>query len=271
MIEQVQKDLESLGRKASKELGQNFLVDEETLEKIVGAADLKKDDLVIEVGPGLGVLTRELTERAGEVIAIEKDPELTTFLKNKSELKKVDIREGDILNTNIQELVGDREYKVVANIPYYITGKILRLFLEAENKPKKMVLLTQKEVAERICAKPGEMSILAVTVQLFADPKIVSEVQKESFFPIPEVDSAILELNIKKKEEIDEKEYFRVVKIGFSGKRKMIKKNLSAGLHLDKNEVEKRLKDMGIDPFLRAEDLNLDNWKEIMIEFGAHS
>lgn len=284
---------------AKKALGQNFLVDEEALNKIVEAAELKPDDMVIEVGPGMGVLTEELVKAAGEVIAIEMDGELAKYLSTKFEAlnskqiqnSKFKILNEDILKVNVPELVGDRKYKVVANIPYYITSKIIRLFLEQKNKPEMMVLLTQKEVAERICAAPGDMSVLSVSVQYFGRPEIVDVVPKESFFPVPKVDSAILKIsNIECHSKLDlesrnyhidsgsqatgrndevfsiqnDKEFFRIVNIGFSSKRKTLENNLSAGLRIDKKEAADIIKKAGLSENVRAQELSIQDWNNLV-------
>lgn len=192
-------------------LGQNFLVDREVLDKIIETAEIEPDDLVIEVGPGVGTLTRELVKEAGEVRTVELDNKLAKLLgqlfhcsivslsggKSNEAMKQcnnLEIISADILKLNINELVGNEKYKVVANIPYYITSKILNFFLTAEKKPESITLLVQKEVAERICAKPGQMSVLAISVQAYAEPEIIEIVKASSFFPAPKVDSAVLRI-----------------------------------------------------------------------------
>jgi 16S rRNA (adenine1518-N6/adenine1519-N6)-dimethyltransferase len=261
---------------AKKGLSQNFLIDKDALNKIVAAAELKSEDLVVEIGPGTGILTSELIKCTGEVIAIEQDEKLAGLLpeitKSKLQItnkiqndKNLKIISSDILKVNLNEVIGDRKYKVVANIPYHITSKILELFLSRENKPEMMVLLVQKEVAERICAKPGEMSVLAVSVQLYSQPEIVDVVLKESFFPSPKVDSAILKIN---KIEIgdksfDEKEFFRCVHIGFAARRKTLANNLMVGYQLERQEVIDIIKKIGLKDTVRAQELDISNWGEL--------
>jgi 16S rRNA (adenine1518-N6/adenine1519-N6)-dimethyltransferase len=245
-------------------LGQNFLVDEIALQDIVDAADLKKTDTVVEVGPGLGVLTQELAKRAGNVIAIEKDRTMLDILYfNLKEHKNVKVFNQDALRFNVdQNLKGP--YKVVANIPYYLTSHLFQYFLEQKNKPQLMVLLVQKEVGERVTAKPGDMSILAVSVQLRATPEIIAQVSKNSFWPSPKVDSIVLKITPRDKYEIpDEKEFFRIVKIGFSSKRKQLHNNLANGLKMGNTEVSGWLAKNGIDPKSRAEDLSVDDWASL--------
>ena len=260
-----------------KQLGQHFLADESVLAKIVEAADLNKNDLVIEVGPGLGILTRELALKCRKVIAVEKDRKMVELLnKNLEQFKNIKIIEGDILKVNLSDtqcpwtLGVKRSYKLVANIPYYITSPILKLFLESSVKPEKIVLLVQKEVAERICAAPGKMSVLALSVQIYGEPKIIDFVSKNSFWPPPKVDSAILKIdNIKTPAEIkknlklkkaDISDLFRIIKIGFSSKRKKLVNNLSAGLNLEKEEILRVFEKLKINKNARAQELDLEKW-----------
>ena len=262
---------------AKKGLSQNFLVDKGALEKIVEAAELKPDDFVVEIGPGLGVLTRELTDKAGEVVAVEMDEKLSELLlEGKS--PKLKIICSDILKVNLDEIIGTRKYKVVANIPYHISSRILELFLSRENKPELVVLLVQKEVAERICAKPGEMSTLAVSVQLYGKPEIVDIVPANSFFPAPKVDSAILRIAIYnlqlsifnklpianyQSEQKLEQAFFRCVHVGFSSKRKTLVNNLASGFHIDKKEAFDIIKSIGLRETARAQELSIEDWKKL--------
>jgi 16S rRNA (adenine1518-N6/adenine1519-N6)-dimethyltransferase len=251
-------------------LGQNFLRDEKVLEKIIAAADLKADDVVIEVGPGEGILTEKLAGKCKRVTAIEIDNNLVGLLRNKlSNKKNVEIINENVLKINIPELLGSEasKYKVIANLPYYITSPIIRLFLEAEFPPEEMLLMVQKEVAERIVAKPGKMSVLAVSVQYSAHPKMLFEVSRQAFEPIPEVDSAVIKLTYNLQpttnNQEEAKNFFRVVRAGFSAKRKMLVNNLSNSFHLDKKEIEKKLKKAGINPTARAQELSVQDWKKM--------
>ena len=265
--------LKKHGLWAKKGLGQNFLVDRNALDKIVEAAELTQDDTVIEVGPGVGTLTSELLKRAKEVVAVEMDDKLAEILRstNNGKLKVIN---ADILKFNLNEIIENKPYKVVANIPYYITSKIIELFLTAENKPELIVLLVQKEVAERICAKPGEMSVLSVSVQLYGKPEIVGIVPKESFFPSPKVDSAILKIdNIQ--DPFDSlslaqddtgslsKSFFRCVHIGFSSRRKTLINNLSAGYHIAKETASDIIRQTGFGENVRAQELSVEDWKRL--------
>ncbi len=257
-------------------LGQNFLLNEMTLEKIAEAAELKPDQEVMEIGSGIGNLTKLLSERAGFVLAVEKDERYFPILKDvlgdalQSHTKtpksksNVQLVFADVMTFNFQELLKPG-YKVVANIPYYITGKIVEMLMTAKNRPSKIVLLMQKEVAERIVAPAGELSILAISVQLFAEPKIIDMVPKEDFYPAPKVDSAILVLDMldKPRYNIDQKKFFGIVKAAFSGKRKQIHNTLKNNLKLDDSTVEKVLAEAGIDPKARPQELTLAQWDSL--------
>jgi 16S rRNA (adenine1518-N6/adenine1519-N6)-dimethyltransferase len=257
--------------KPKKSLGQNFLRDKKVLERIIGSADLKPDELVVEVGPGEGVLTRELVRKIEKVIAIEIDRNLAENLKkNFAGNKKIEIINNDILKINLPELIlhyklEARSYKLIANIPYYITSPIIQLFLETKYPPKEMILMVQKEVAERICAKPGEMSILAVSVQYYAKAELLFYVDKKAFYPVPEVDSAIIRVthNSERVSPEERKKLFRVVKAGFSSRRKTLLNNLANSFHLPKNIAEEKIKKARINPTSRAQDLNVDDWKKL--------
>lgn len=248
--------------------GQNFLIDQEVLEKIVTSAELKKDDTILEVGPGFGILTRELAQRVKKVIAVEIDKNLIEALKIiLKDYKNVEIIEGDILKIyNLQFSI----FKVVANIPYSITGKFLRKILESEIKPSEMVLLVQKEVAERIVAKAGEMSLLALSVQFYSQPEIIAYVSRKSFFPEPEVDSAIIKLKIKNQiSKINEKEFFRIAKIGFSSPRKQLHNNLSAGLKIADDQIKSIFNELNLNFQIRSQELSVEDWKNLLFKIKS--
>ncbi len=244
-------------------MGQHFLIDRIVLRRIIRAAELKKTDTVLEIGPGTGTLTIELAKTAQKVIAVEKDPKICQILKETlKNLKNIEIIQGDILKNQISN-IKNQKYKVVANIPYYITSPLIRKFLEAENPPKLMVLMVQKEVAQRICSAPPEMNILALSVQFYAKPEIIGYVSKKSFWPKPKVDSAILRIapliNTDKK-LINADLFFKIVKAGFLHPRKQIINNLAKGLKMEKNEIKNWLKKTHIKPEQRAESLSLNDW-----------
>jgi 16S rRNA (adenine1518-N6/adenine1519-N6)-dimethyltransferase len=262
--------------RARKGLGQHFLVDEGVLEAIIAAADLKPDDLVVEVGPGLGILTRALAQRAGGVVAVELDDKLAALLKETlASFDNVTIVNGDVLKIEPTSLLGERKlspvYKVVANLPYYITSPVMRHFLEAEAKPQMMVVMVQKEVAEAIAAEPGDMSLLSVSVQFYGEPKIITIVPPESFYPAPEVSSAILKIDIypQPRVDVDEKGFFDTVRAGFAAPRKQLANSLARGLGREKAEVLPFLQKASIDPSRRAETLSVGEWAELWRVLGG--
>lgn len=257
------------GTKPRKGLGQNFLTSKGVLGDILKAAQLTKSDTVLEIGPGVGTLTRELAQSAKKVVAVEKDPAMVEILRETTkDLPNTEIIQGDILSFPKPGLGTPKPglgktYRVVANLPYYITSPVIRLFLEAENKPELLVLMVQKEVAQRICAKPPKMSLLAVSVQIYGKPSIVSYVKRGCFWPQPKVDSAILRvaplINADRK-LISADIFFKIVKAGFKQPRKQLLNNLSQGLGLSRQEVETWLSQVGIVPTQRAETLSVEDW-----------
>lgn len=265
LLTQTKRMLASYNLRAKKSLGQNFLVDGSILKKIIDAAELEPSDTVIEVGPGLGVLTRELAEKVGRVIAVELANYLAENLrKNFTDPTAVTVVNNDILKTSPIALLGcQSNYKVVANLPYYITSAVIRHFLEASIKPSLMVLMVQKEVAKQITAQPGEMSLLSVSVQLYGKPKIVSKVPAHCFYPVPGVDSAILKIEVypKTKVALDNiAGFFKIVRAGFSANRKQLVNSLSNGLKIPKSEIIPVLQQAGIEPRRRAETLTIEEW-----------
>lgn len=291
--------------KAKKSLGQNFLKSKEAIRGICDAGRVTEGEIVVEIGPGKGVLTEELLKRGAMVIAIEKDTSLIEFLSEKFEEeiknKKLILINDDILNIFLPEIflkffsgprtkgtgsVPDHSknleisqgdsllYKIIANIPYNITGAIIKKFLsEVENKPTLMALLVQKEVAERIVARDGKESILSLSVKAYAEPKYIMKVSKKYFNPAPKVDSAIILIdnisnnNFKNKKEEDF--FFKIIKAGFAHKRKVLIKNLETNLTIDKEILSKIFKKINMDEKSRSEDLNLEKWKTLTIEILA--
>lgn len=248
-----------------KSLGQHWLKDRDVLAHIADCAELTESDTVLEIGPGLGTLTSELLRRSKKVIAVEFDEDLARKLPGQFPGKNLEVVQSDILSFDLSAL--PTGYKVVANVPYYITSKIVQLLMTAENKPDIAVLLVQKEVAERLAARPGDMSILAVSAQLFADVTLGDVVPAELFTPPPKVDSAVVILQTRKEpflRDISEKEFFRLVKAGFSAKRKKLRSSLSGGLGISKADAEILIKKAGIDPDNRAENLSLDDWVKLV-------
>lgn len=253
---------------AHKGLGQNFLQDPLALEEIVSAAEIRQTDTVLEIGPGLGSLTRYLAVSAKEVIAVELDENLIPPLKAVlTPYENVRIIQGDILKLSPKDLIAENNYLVVANIPYYITSAVIRHLLESGSRPRRIVLTIQKEVAQRICAKPGDMSLLALSVQVYGKPRIAANIPAEAFFPAPKVDSAVLVIDIYptpliKEELLDT--FFELVKAGFSQKRKTLRNSLSSGLHISSAAAAERLMRANIDPQRRAESLSLAEWSELI-------
>lgn len=245
----------------NKSLGQHWLKDRDVLAHIAECAELTTDDTVLEIGPGLGTLTSELLRRCDKVVAVEFDSELARKLPSQFPGKNLEVVTSDILSFDLATLPAG--YSVVANVPYYITSKIIQLLMTADNKPRIAVLLVQKEVAQRLAAQPGNMSILAVSAQLFADVWLGDIVPAELFTPPPKVDSQVVILRTRSTPfltDVDEKDFFRVVKAGFSSKRKKLRSSLSGGLKITKPEVEAILAKAEINPDLRAEALALEDW-----------
>jgi len=276
----VRRLLKEFDIQPKKSLGQNFLTDQRTLERIVEAAELGPEDIVLEIGPGLGRLTRLLAERAGRVIAIELDQRLVEILKQtataKADFPNVEIIHGDILEINPADLLerhmASLQYKVVANLPYYITSAILRHLLTAEVRPKLMVVTVQLEVARRITAEPGDMSLLAVSVQFYGRPRIVARIKAGAFYPSPQVDSAVIRIDLDDRPvvEVDDAvSFFEVVRAGFAQRRKQLRNALAAELALPASEVTQALNRAGVNPKRRAQTLSLEEWAKVWREMQA--
>lgn len=253
----------------NKSLGQHWLKNREILTHIVDQAELTDQDTVLEIGPGPGTLTSVLLSRAKKVVAVEFDEDLANKLPGQFPGKNLQVVRSDILAYDLSQLpIG---YKVVANVPYYITSKIVQLLMTAQNKPSVVVLLVQKEVAERLAAVGGKHSILSVSAQLFADVRLGDKVPAHFFEPAPKVDSQVVILQPHENplfENFDQKAFFQVVKAGFSAKRKKIISSLSAGLAIEKNRVESMLNAVDIDPNQRAENLSLQDWWNLTQELN---
>ena len=267
-LDQVKRLLRQSGIKARKSLGQHFLIDETVLNTIVEAAELSPQDTVIEVGPGLGILTVELARRAGNVMAVELDIKLASLLKRRlGSLANLRVINADILKVNPSQLLeGKSNYKVVANLPYYITSPVLRYFVEASPKPSLMVMMVQKEVGEAIVARPGKMSLLAVSLQVYSEPRIISHVPSRCFYPQPKVDSVILRFDVLPEPAIkvaDMDKFFEVVKCGFSSPRKQLHNSLAHGWGVKSTEVALLLEKANIDTKRRAETLSLEEWAKL--------
>ncbi len=259
--------LREYGLQPKKSLGQNFLVDPNGLDKVMLAAGVGPKDTVLEIGAGLGSLTVLLAQAARQVVALEIDRGLLPPLtKVTSAFKNVRIVEGDVLKLPLEELVPGEGYLVVANIPYYISSAIIRRLLEAEARPTRMVLTVQQEVAERICSKDGKLSLLALSVQVFGAPRIEARIPAGCFYPVPDVDSAVLSIALYPQplialDALDD--FFRLAHAGFSQKRKTLRNALSAGLGLPASETEALLASAEIDPQRRAETLSITEWGQL--------
>lgn len=262
--------------KAKKSLGQNFLRDEKVVERIIESVKPAEGEVILEVGPGEGVLTERLAKSGATVIAVELDDRLIPVLKKKfAQYSNVHIVHADILRIDISALLAcyilhATHYRVVGNLPYYITQAIIRMFLELLNPPKEMFFMVQKEVAERICAGKGEMSVLSVAVQYYAKPEILFDVPKEVFEPVPKVESSFVRVarkmqngELRMRNEEKRNDFFRVVKIGFSARRKTLANNLANGLQMDRKEIEAILESLNLKKTTRAQELSVEEWKEL--------
>lgn len=259
-IRKIKQILAMYGAKPNSDLGQNFLIDDKYLDASLDAAAPLEGKKVLEIGPGMGVLTKKLAKFAEEVIAIEIDGRMVSILKTMClKCTNLTVREMDIRNFDPSN-IGD--YKIVANLPYYLTSHIIRKFLEEKNKPEQMVILVQKEVAERICAKPNKMNMLGISVQFYGEPTLVTVVPRDAFYPTPQVDSAIVRINLYSSplfSDVNPDRFFRLIKAGFSEKRKQLINSLSV-LGKDREELEALLKKSEIDPQRRPETLTLAEW-----------
>jgi 16S rRNA (adenine1518-N6/adenine1519-N6)-dimethyltransferase len=259
--------LKKYGIKPKKSLGQNFLIEPAGLNKVIEAADLTSTDEVLEIGAGLGSLTYLLAQSAKQVTAVEIDRAMLAPLREAlAEFTNISIIEGDILELKPDELMQTQDYVVVANIPYYISSAIIRHLIEAQHRPKRVVLTVQKEVAERVLAKDGKMSLLSLSVQVFGQVSMAGVIPAGSFLPAPEVDSAVLKVELYPEPLIpfeQQQAFFRLAHAGFGQKRKTLRNSLSAGLALSGSEVETILTNTGIDPQRRAETLTIVEWKRL--------
>ncbi|PIT88721.1 MAG: ribosomal RNA small subunit methyltransferase A [Candidatus Magasanikbacteria bacterium CG10_big_fil_rev_8_21_14_0_10_36_32] len=250
----------------SKHYGQNFLINFEPVEKMIDISDLSADDSVVEIGPGFGGLTFVLAAKTKKVLAFEIEKKISAYWEE--QIKKypnIEIVWGNILKQNINLKLEAGNYKVVANLPYQITSSVIRFFLEAENPPEIMVLMVQKEVADRICAEAGDMSLLSVAVQYYAKAEIVAQVSRLNFWPAPKVDSAIIKLSVNNHQSVkNSEEFFRIVKIGFANRRKMLIKNLESIVgKKNRSNLEKIFIKLDLNQKIRAQELSVEKWKQL--------
>jgi 16S rRNA (adenine1518-N6/adenine1519-N6)-dimethyltransferase len=263
--------LRAHGLAPKKSLGQNFLIDPAALERIVEAAEIAPGAAVLEVGPGLGSLTRYLALAAERVVAVELDMGLIPVLEDVlGDFDNVEIVHGDILELDPARLMDQPGYWVVANIPYYITSNLIRHLLEAQHKPARLVLTVQREVAERITAKPGDMSLLALSVQVYGQARVVRRIPAGAFYPPPKVDSSAVRVDLFPQPLVPPEDldiFFRLAKAGFGQKRKTLRNSLSAGLHLSGSQAAALLEAAEIDPQRRAETLSIEEWKRLTEQY----
>jgi 16S rRNA (adenine1518-N6/adenine1519-N6)-dimethyltransferase len=256
--------LRQAGLHPDKSLGQNFLNDPQILKQIVQAAEVDAHDMVLEIGPGLGSLTSRLAASARLVVAVELDERLIPILRQAlATYRNVRIIHGDILALPFDQILAEEGYLVVANIPYYITSAVIRRLLEAPLRPRRIVLTIQKEVAQRVCAEPGELSLLALSVQVYGTPQIMFHIPAGAFYPPPKVDSAVVRIEIAPAPRLpanELKSFFQLAKAAFSQKRKNLRNSLAAGLGWEPNQAQRLLEHAGIDPHRRPETVSLEEW-----------
>jgi 16S rRNA (adenine1518-N6/adenine1519-N6)-dimethyltransferase len=254
----------------NKSFGQNFLVSRAVLQQMVETADLEASDQVLEVGAGTGVLTRELARKARRVVAVEMEENMLALLaKTTSDFSNIELVARNLLYLNPEEVFGRARYKLVANLPYYITAPTFRHFLESANPPGLLVVMVQYEVAQRIVAEPGDLSLLGVSVQFYGQPRIVARVPARAFYPAPKVDSAILRVEVHPQTPLTPRErdsFFRVVQAGFSERRKQLHNSLAHGLHRKDEEIRGWLAAAQIEASRRAETLSIDEWLRLWHE-----
>ncbi len=261
--------LDGLGLSARKRLGQHFLVGQGVVNMIVRAADIKPTETIVEVGPGLGILTRELVEKAGRVVAVEMDGEMAEALEREVAAANLRVVCADARQVDVKEITNGMPYKLVANLPYYAASPILRRFLESEWPPVLAVVMVQREVAKQMAARPGEMSLVSVGVQVYGKPDIVGYVPSSAFYPKPRVTSAVVRIRLDAAPSLDiadREAFFKVVRAGFSAPRKQLRNSLAQGLESSPEQALKHLNAAGIDPRARAETLSLEQWAAL---YGA--
>lgn len=250
--------------------GQNFLVNENILQEIISASQLKATDEVLEIGPGFGFLTEEIGKHVQKVIAVELDKRMAFFLKEKfKNTNNIEIIQADIFDIKLEDYFEDLRYKLISNLPYNITSLVLRNFLSLKPRPREMILTLQKEVAERITAQPGSMSVLAVICQFYSQPSIIRKIDKENFWPRPEINSCLITFQDigKPKFELQEEPFIKLVKVGFSARRKKLTNNLKNGMGISPEISEKVLKSLGLNSTVRAQELSLENWVNLANNF----
>ncbi len=263
--QEIQRLVKHIGLRPQQAAGQHFLMDEAVCQEMVKTAEVGPNDAVLEIGPGLGVLTEHLLAAGARVIGVELDRRLAAYLtKHYQDQSKLRLVHQDVFKVNLNEFVTDREYKLVANLPYSATSLVFRNFLTLLPRPSRLTVMLQTEVAERIVAQPGKMSLLAVSVQYYATPRLIAKVPKTSFWPAPAVTSAVLDCRLKPDPDPAEtKPLFRLARMAFAGKRKQLHNSLGGGLGLSAGEIGRRLQFAGVDGRLRPQDLSLEDWRRL--------
>jgi len=269
--------LRRYGIRPNPRLGQNFLIDSGALDKVIAAAGFAGDEIVLEVGAGLGALTRRLAREVRQVIAVEFDRRLIPVLEQMVEnLGNVQLIAGDILSLDLEKLISEQPYWVVANIPYNITSVLIRRLMESPRPAELVVLTVQREVAERIIAKPGAMNLLAISVQLYGEPNIVARIPARAFYPKPKVDSAVLRVDVHPEPKVSRMlipQLFRLARAGFGQKRKQLRNALAGRLNVAPAQIEVWLEEAAIRPQSRAQELSLDEWAclaQVVVESQEH-
>jgi 16S rRNA (adenine1518-N6/adenine1519-N6)-dimethyltransferase len=266
-VRELRNVLYAHGMRPNKSFGQNFLIDRTVLTQIVEAAEIGRADEILEVGAGTGVLTRELAQQARRVVAVELERDMLALLeKTTQQFTNVELLARNLLFVDPAEVFGDAPYKLVANLPYYITAPTFRHFLESANPPRLLVVMVQEEVAERIVASPGDLSLLAVSIQFYGRPQIIARVPANAFYPAPKVDSAILRVDLHAEAPLTPAErdsFFRVVQAGFSERRKQLHNSLTHGLHRKNEDIRAWLTSANIDTSRRAETLSIEEWLRV--------
>ena len=264
--------LKSNGIVPKKQLGQNFVIRRSALDQIVSAASLTEQELILEIGAGLGALTQKLAGSGHRVVAVEYDKRLIPILRSiMAAHSNVDIIQGDILQLDLKRILDQRDYIVVANIPYHITSAVIRRLMESPFRAKRVILTIQREVAERVVAEPGDLSLLALSVQVFGLPRIHSHISSAAFYPQPKVESSVLRIDMFAEPKIkisDIDQFFRIAKAGFSQKRKQMRNALAGGLGKSPPEIEEFMLRADINPAKRAQELNLGEWQRLCSSFS---
>lgn len=257
--------LRTIGLKPQQAAGQNFLLDEHVAEAMVDAAGIVEGQTVLEIGPGLGILTSALSNRGAKVVAVELDMRLYPYVKKKfAAHDNVRIIHDDIFKVNLNQLFTDGEYALVANLPYSATSLVFRNFLTLVPRPSSLTVMIQREVAQRICAQPGDMSMLALTVQYYCQPALLFDIPPSKFFPTPKVTSSILHCSdLRPVENTVDKALFRLMRAGFSSRRKKLSNSLSSALHIPTSEIEGKMAKISLSLDVRAQELTIEQWQKL--------